>query len=85
MEAYHNVKLGSGILKHGTVNTRAGSIQAAVNLEFHSPKISHIDVKVEGVNGQLPNLDLFNLVHTLCSKEGIRHTFKNRVKLLRNV
>ncbi|KAL0276932.1 UNVERIFIED_CONTAM: hypothetical protein PYX00_004390 [Menopon gallinae] len=78
LEAYHNVKLGSGILKHGTLTTRAGSIQAAVNLELHSPKISHIDVKVEGVNGQLPNLDLFNLVHTLCAKEGIRHTFKNR-------
>lgn len=54
-------------------------IQAAVNLEFHSTKISHVDVKVEGLNGQLPNLDLVNLVHRLCSKEGLKHTFKNRV------
>jgi len=38
-------------------------------------------VKIEGLNGQLPNLDLVNLVHRMCSKEGIRHTFKNRVSM----
>lgn len=53
--------------------------QAAVNLELLSDRISHIDVKIEGLNGQLPNLDLVNLVHMLCNKEGVHHTFHNRV------
>ncbi|KAJ4428966.1 hypothetical protein ANN_25962 [Periplaneta americana] len=51
---------------------------AAINLELHAEKIGYIDVKIEGLNGQLPNLDLVNLVHRMCSKEGVRHTFKNR-------
>lgn len=37
-----------------------------------------MDIKVEGLNGQLPNLDLFNLATRMCTKEGIPHTFKNR-------
>jgi len=64
------------------VTARAGAIQAAINLEFHSLKIGHIDVKVEGLNGQLPNLDLVNLIHRLCLKEGARTTFKNRVRII---
>lgn len=50
-------------------------------MELHAEKIGYIDVKIEGLNGQLPNLDLVNLVHRMCSKEGIRHTFKNRVSI----
>jgi glycosylphosphatidylinositol transamidase len=55
-----------------------GTIQAALNLEIHSPRISYLDVKISGLNGQLPNLDLVNLVHRLCSKEGVRSTFYNK-------
>lgn len=51
-----------------------------MNLELFSDRISHIDVKIEGLNGQLPNLDLVNLVHMLCNKEGVHHTFHNRVR-----
>lgn len=79
MEAYHGIGLGGGVVDAGQVEARAGSLQAAINLELRSLKLSHIDVKVEGLNGQLPNLDLVNLVHRLCAKEGIKHTFKNRV------
>ncbi|KAK6633177.1 hypothetical protein RUM43_012921 [Polyplax serrata] len=78
LQAYHNIQFGNGILNHGNIVARAGSIQAAINLEIHATKISHIDVKIEGLNGQLPNLDLVNLVHKLCKNEGIQHTFKNR-------
>lgn len=39
---------------------------------------AQMDIKIEGLNGQLPNLDLFNLVSKMCSKEGVYHTFKNR-------
>lgn len=38
----------------------------------------YIEVKIEGLNGQLPNLDLVNLVHKLCVKSGIHHSYKNR-------
>lgn len=40
--------------------------------------VGRIDVKIEGLNGQLPNLDLFNLATRMCSKENVAHTFKNR-------
>ncbi|XP_071447710.1 glycosylphosphatidylinositol anchor attachment 1 protein [Hetaerina americana] len=79
LEAYHGVSCGyEGVLDAGTLPGRGGSIQAAVNLEIHSERVGSIDVKVEGLNGQLPNLDLVNLVHRMCSKEGIRHTFKDQ-------
>ncbi|KAJ2940927.1 hypothetical protein O0L34_g10188 [Tuta absoluta] len=64
-------------LNPGKLTGRAGSIQAAINLEIHDPKIKYIEVKVEGLNGQLPNLDLVNLVHKLCIKSMIHHSYKN--------
>lgn len=39
---------------------------------------AEIDIKIEGLNGQLPNLDLLNLASKMCSKEGVFQTFKNR-------
>lgn len=79
LEAYHGVKCGDdGTLDHGDLRGRAGAIQAAINLELHDPTIGHVDIKVEGLNGQLPNLDLFNLASKMLAKEGVFHTFKNR-------
>lgn len=78
LQAYHRTQSGAGVLNHGDLEGRAGAIQAAINLEIHSSQVSHIDVKVEGLNGQLPNLDLFNLIHRLCQRENVYHTFKNR-------
>ncbi|XP_066999690.1 glycosylphosphatidylinositol anchor attachment 1 protein [Anabrus simplex] len=79
LEAYHRATCGrKGVLEHGDMMGRGGAIQAAINLELHSDRLAHLDVKVEGLNGQLPNLDLVNLVHRMCSKEAIKHTFKNR-------
>ena len=59
------------MLEHGDLEARAGSIQAAINLEISHEKFTHLNVKVEGLNGQLPNLDLFNLVTRLATKEGL--------------
>ncbi|XP_054015278.1 glycosylphosphatidylinositol anchor attachment 1 protein [Hylaeus anthracinus] len=79
LDAYHGVTSGNeGVLISGDLSGRAGSIQAAINLELHSMKISSIDVKVEGLNGQLPNLDLFNLAQNMIAKGGIRQTFQRR-------
>lgn len=70
LEAYQGAD-ENDYLKSGTLDARAGSIQAAINLELQSFNIEYIDVKVEGLNGQLPNLDLFNLVQRLSLKEGL--------------
>ncbi|XP_046738972.1 glycosylphosphatidylinositol anchor attachment 1 protein isoform X1 [Diprion similis] len=79
LEAYHRCSCGQdGVLIAGDLVGRAGSIQAAINLEMHSFKIGSIDIKVEGLNGQLPNLDLVNLANKMCAKEGIRRTFQRR-------
>lgn len=79
LEAYHGVSCGSdNTLDHGKLRGRAGAIQAAINLELHSVRIGAVDLKIEGLNGQLPNLDLFNLAARICAKEGIFHTFKDR-------
>ncbi|XP_076165876.1 glycosylphosphatidylinositol anchor attachment 1 isoform X2 [Ptiloglossa arizonensis] len=79
LDAYHGVTSGNeGVLISGDLSGRAGSIQAAINLELHSMKVSFIDVKVEGLNGQLPNLDLFNLAQNMIAKGGIRQSFQRR-------
>lgn len=47
LDAYHGVTSGNeGVLISGDLSGRAGSIQAAINLELHSMKVSFIDVKV---------------------------------------
>lgn len=80
LDAYHGVTSGQkGILIAGDLPGHAGSIQAAINLELHAMKISSIDVKVEGLNGQLPNLDLFNLAQSMIAKEEIQKTFQRRI------
>lgn len=72
LEAYHSDNCHSNrVLNCGTLDARAGSIQAAINLEMPGFDLDFIDVKIEGLNGQLPNLDLMNLIHRLAMKEGI--------------
>ncbi|CAL7943658.1 unnamed protein product [Xylocopa violacea] len=79
LDAYHEVTSGNeGVLISGDLPGRAGAIQAAINLELHSMKISYIDVKVEGLNGRLPNLDLFNLAQNMIAMEGIQQSFQRR-------
>lgn len=72
LEAYHNADISSPnpVLNSGSLEARAGSIQAAINLELQSFDLNYIDVKIEGLNGQLPNLDLVNLVQRIGVKEG---------------
>ena len=78
LEAYHKTSCGYGIkaLDHGDLEARAGSIQAAINLEITHEAFTHLNVKVEGLNGQLPNLDLVTLVNRLALKEGLPSMFQ---------
>lgn len=47
---------------HTSLQYTAGSIEGAIvlNYEFESDYFDHIDIGLEGLNGQLPNLDLVN-------------------------
>lgn len=73
LEAYYGTKSKetNRILDCGTLETHSGSIQAALNLELQSFDLRFINVKIEGLNGQLPNLDLVNLCQRLALKMGI--------------
>lgn len=62
------------------IQGRAGSIQAAVSLELNSDVITSLDLVLEGLNGQLPNLDLVNLFHAFCQKLGILCTIQGKVR-----
>lgn len=73
LNAYHDVR-SDGVLEHEPLIGTSGPIQAAVNLELDSHLISLIDIKIEGLNGQLPNLDLFNVAVELSTRESLTPT-----------
>lgn len=58
---------------------RAGAIQAAISLEMSSDVITSFDVVVEGLNGQLPNLDMVNLFLAFCQKNQLLCTIQGKV------
>ncbi|NWU98759.1 GPAA1 protein, partial [Upupa epops] len=78
LEGYHDVNLtdmhSAGLLG------RAGAIQAAVALELSSDVVTSFDVAVEGLNGQLPNLDLLNLFTAFCQKNGLLCTIQGKLQ-----
>ncbi|XP_048338623.1 glycosylphosphatidylinositol anchor attachment 1 protein isoform X2 [Sphaerodactylus townsendi] len=77
LEAYHDVNVtvqSSGMLG------RAGAIQAALSLELSSDVITSFDVAVEGLNGQLPNLDLVNLFYAFCQKSNLLCTIQGKLQ-----
>ena len=57
----------------------AGSIQAAVVLDFEADYVTHFDLLIEGLNGQLPNLDVINLIFRISNIEGVPVKFKHQV------
>lgn len=74
LNAYHDMD-PTDVLNHGSLESISGAIQGAVNLEIHSSKMSRLDIKIEGLNGQLPNLDLFNVAVELATRESVTPTF----------
>ncbi|XP_063699998.1 glycosylphosphatidylinositol anchor attachment 1 protein [Culicoides brevitarsis] len=75
LEAYHGFD-DNPVLRSGSLDARAGQIQAAINLEVQDFDVEKINVKLEGLNGQLPNLDLHNLVQKLSHKQSILTGYK---------
>ncbi|KAM9199839.1 glycosylphosphatidylinositol anchor attachment 1 protein isoform 1-T1 [Mergus octosetaceus] len=78
LEAYHDVNVTE--MQSSGVLGRAGAIQAAVALELSSDVVTSFDVAVEGLNGQLPNLDLVNLFHAFCQKNGLLCTIQGKLQ-----
>lgn len=86
LEAYHlgGLQDNPGILNSGSLPARAGALQAALNLEIQGLDLDYINVKIEGLNGGLPNLDYFNLVQRITAKERIASGYKQNAKKLRS-
>lgn len=59
---------------------RSGAIQEAINLELDDKEVSHMQILVQGLNGQLPNLDMVNMVIRLCEMEQIHVSLKTLVR-----
>lgn len=77
LEAYHDTNVTG--MQSSPLQGRAGAIQAAMALELSSDIVTSLDVAVEGLNGQLPNLDLLNLFQTFCQKGGLLCTLQGKV------
>ncbi|VDM23021.1 unnamed protein product [Hydatigera taeniaeformis] len=70
LDAYYGVSTSP--IVHGTkLRGRSGSLQAGIVLEFPSLSMDRLDVSFQGLNGELPNLDLINTVARLAKKHSI--------------
>lgn len=67
-----------GELYYESLVDRSGPMQAAILLELYGKEFSRINVKIQGLYGQLPNLDLFNLVIELAIRESVTPYFHNK-------
>lgn len=59
---------------HTELDVTAGSIEAAIIIEYasDSDNFHHMELSYEGLNGQLPNLDLINTATTIARNENIQ-------------
>jgi GPI-anchor transamidase subunit GAA1 len=72
LDAYHRIDPDLRPL-----DAHAGSIQAGLALEFPHEKFYSIDLRCNGINGQLPNLDLVNTLVQLFDKNSISTSLYN--------
>ncbi|OQR68617.1 glycosylphosphatidylinositol anchor attachment 1 protein-like [Tropilaelaps mercedesae] len=79
LDAYHLIETSPGVILPGTLEARSGSILAAINLELQDKHIDQVDVKIFGLNGQLPNLDLVNTCKDLLFRERIPYVLEGRM------
>ncbi|OCT77282.1 glycosylphosphatidylinositol anchor attachment 1 L homeolog isoform X1 [Xenopus laevis] len=78
LEGYHDVNVTE--IKSSVMIGRAGAIQAAVSLEMSSDVVTSFDLVVEGLNGQLPNLDLVSLFYAFCQKNALLCTIQGKLQ-----
>ncbi|THU87227.1 Gaa1-domain-containing protein [Dendrothele bispora CBS 962.96] len=65
---------------HGTIQSNleaerlemsSGVVWTALNIDYPGHSFSHLGVFYEGLNGRLPNQDLMNSFHVICSRMGV--------------
>lgn len=66
---------------HTTLDETAGSIEAALVMEYasESDHFKHYSISYEGLNGQLPNLDLINTVNDIGYHENLHCSIQKSV------
>lgn len=84
--ANNNVALRSWVKAyHSTLDLTAGSIEAALVVEYpgDGDYYDYLEILYEGVNGQLPNLDLLNTAVSISEHEGMKvslqHVEKDKI------
>lgn len=75
LNAYYKLNDENSFIKSEPLKDRTGIIQAAINLDISAESTPNLDVRIEGLNGQLTNLDLFNVVVEIASRESVDATF----------
>ncbi|XP_051944432.1 glycosylphosphatidylinositol anchor attachment 1 protein isoform X1 [Hippocampus zosterae] len=78
LEGYHHTNITG--MEWSPLQGRAGAIQAALSLELSSDVVTSLDIRLEGLNGQLPNLDLVNLFYAFCQKFDVLCTFQGKLQ-----
>uniref|UniRef100_A0A8C8A0W8 GPI-anchor transamidase component GPAA1 n=1 Tax=Oryzias sinensis TaxID=183150 RepID=A0A8C8A0W8_9TELE len=78
LEGYHHTNVTG--MDWSPLQGRGGSIQAALSLELSSDVVTSLDIVLEGLNGQLPNLDLANLFYAFCQKIGVLCTIQGKLQ-----
>ncbi|QLQ82432.1 hypothetical protein HG537_0H01940 [Torulaspora globosa] len=59
---------------HSSLDLTGGSIEAAIVLDYPGVNdyFDHVEVNYEGLNGELPNLDLVNIAVSIAEHEGMK-------------
>lgn len=87
LDSYYDVRLRQDIkrfdhskdgLYYDSLTERGGPMQAAIVLELTGGQFTRVNLKIQGMYGQLPNLDLFNLVVELSARESVTPYFHNK-------
>ena len=79
IDGFDSSKASDFKLAAAPLDARCGAMQAAIVLEL-GPVASppRFDLRLEGVNGLMPNLDLVNLVVRVSEKHGVPISLQNR-------
>lgn len=87
LDSYYDVRFRQDMKRMGhskdgfyydSLTDRSGPMQAAIVLELTGRQFTRVNVKIQGMYGQLPNLDLFNLVVELAARESVTPYFHNK-------
>jgi len=87
LDSYYDIRLRTDMKRvsanketiyYDSLPERSGPMQAAIVVESMSSQFSRINIKLQGAYGQLPNLDLFNLVVEMSARESITPYFHDK-------